>query len=139
MMTAMSNLPKDISRYDELYEGLTGTYWTPPEVLNIDRIHPDVRAELVRALGRRGPAFVVTTKGQGKFEFYGAGTVDMATCISVGAFTIAIDRDNKRSVGVGYSAGELGVTDAMWFSFKGDIDIAFADFYCLARDEGYVL
>lgn len=135
----MSNLPNDTTRDDELYEDLSGTYWTPPEVLNIDRIHPEVRAELVRALGRRGRAFVVTTEGQGEFEFYGAGTVDMATCISVGAFTIAIDRDNKRAVGVCHCAGELGVTEAMRFSFKGDIDIAFADFYCLARDEGYVL
>ena len=134
----MSNLPNDKSCEDELYDDLTGTYWTPPEALNIDQIHPDIRAVLVEALRRRGPALLVTTEGHENFEFYAAGTVDMASCIPVGGFTIAIDRQNNHACGVCHCDGELGLTTPMKFAFRGDIDLAFADFYCLARDEGYV-
>ena len=134
----MSNLRNDNPCVEEPYEDPTGTYWTPPEALNIGQIHPDIRAVLVGALGRRGPALLVTTEGNGKFEFYGAGTVDMASCFPIGAFTIAIDRENNRACGVCHCDGELGMTKPMKFAFRGDIDIAFADFYWLARDEGYV-
>ncbi|MGO4196908.1 hypothetical protein AB4Z13_16255 [Rhizobium sp. YAF28] len=132
----MSNLPSDISC--EEYEDPTGTYWTPPEPLTIDQIHPDIRAVLVGALGRRGPALLVTTEGHGKFEFYTAGTVDMASCVPVGSFTIAIDRETNRACGVCHRDGEIGITEPMKFTFRGDIDLAFADFYCLAKDEGHV-
>lgn len=135
----MSKLPNDKSCGEEPYEEPNGTYWTPPEPLNFDRIHPDIRAALVGSLGRRGPALLVTTEGLGKFEFYAAGTVDMASCVSIGGFTIAIDRENNRACGVCHCDGELGLTTPMKFAFRGDIDLAFADFYCLARDEGYVL
>lgn len=135
----MSNLPNDTSCEEEPYEDPIGTYWTPPEALNIDQIHRDIRTVLVGALGRRGPAFLVTTEGSGKYEFYEAGTVDMASCIPVGAFTIAVDRENNRACGVCHCNGEIGLTEPMKFPFRGDIDVAFADFYCLARDEGYVL
>lgn len=134
----MSNLPSDKSWKDEPYDDPSGTYWTPPEPLNIGQIHPDIRAVLVGALGRRGPAILATTEGHGKFEFYAVGTVDMASCFPVGGFTIAIDRENNRACGVCHCDGELGLTEPMKFAFRGDIDIAFADFYCLARDEGYV-
>ncbi|MBW9052456.1 hypothetical protein [Rhizobium mesosinicum] len=134
----MSNLPNDKSCEDEPYDDLTGTYWTPPEALHIDRIHPDIRAVLMEALGRRGSALLVTKEGYDKIEFYAAGTVDMASCIPVGGFTIAIDNENNRACGVCYCDGELGLTTPTKFAFRGDIDLAFADFYCLARDEGYV-
>jgi hypothetical protein len=137
-MTAMSNLPNDMSCEGEPGDELPGTYWTPPEALNIDQIHRDIRAALVGSLGRRGPVLLVTTKGDGRFEFYTAGTVDTASCVAVGSFTIAIDRGNNRACGVCHCDGEIGVTEPMKFPFKGDIDVAFADFYCLARDEGYV-
>lgn len=134
----MSNLPNDNPCEEQPYEAPIGTYWTPPEVLNIDQVHRDIRTVLVGALGRRGPAFLATTEGCGKYQFYHAGTVDMASCFPVGSFTIAIDRENKRACGVCHCDGEISVTEPMKFSFKGDVDVAFADFYCLARDEGYV-
>lgn len=134
----MSNLPNDKSCGEKPYEEPNGTYWTPPEPLTIGQIHPDIRSLLVGALGRRGPALLVATEGVGKFEFYTAGTVDMASCVPVGSFTIAIDRENNRACGVCHCDGELGLTEPMKFAFRGDIDLAFADFYCLARDEGYV-
>jgi hypothetical protein len=132
----MSNLPSDTSR--EVYEDPTGTYWTPPKPLTIDQIHPDIRSVLVTSLGRRGPALLVMAEGQEKFEFYAAGTVDMASCVPIGGFTIAIDRENNRACGTCHCDGELGLTEPMRFAFRGNIDLAFADFYCLARDEGYV-
>ncbi|TCR98617.1 hypothetical protein [Rhizobium sp. BK418] len=130
----MSNLPIDELRQDEPYDEPTGTYWTPPAPLNIGQIHPEIRALLVGALGRRGPAVLATTEGHGRFEFYAAGTVDMASCFPIGGF----DRENNRACGVSHRDGELGLSEPMKFAFRGDIDIAFADFYCLARDEGYV-
>lgn len=134
----MSNLPNDKSCEGEPIDEPDGTYWTPPEPLNISQVHRDIRAALVGSLGRRGPALLVTTEGSEKYEFYTAGTVDMASCVPVGCFTIAIDRENNRACGVCHCDGEIGVTEPMKFTFRGDIDIAFADFYCLARDEGYV-